>query len=197
MEIGAAHEAAERVASDLKKALQRAWDALSDPANGQGKGRAASTDGPWLAPALARYWTTAEATFWHMTSHPDEFSFPGNRFIRIALAAYEQATDHYAERGPRAARAVERARGGISPRGPATNHSPRRSPMPKHGPVPKEADKLTREVMRLIKHSPGDRSVLRHSLGKAPEEVAVSVHRIVVPLLPKDTSSEPSGPTTR
>ena len=42
-----------------------------------------------------------------------EFGFPGNRFIRIALAAYEEATGHYAERGPRAARAIEKARGGI------------------------------------------------------------------------------------
>jgi CRISPR system Cascade subunit CasA len=112
-EIGDAHQAAERVAGDLKKALQRAWSALSDPANGQGKGRTGGGDGPWLAPALARYWLAAEAAFWHMTDHPDEFGFPGNRFIRIALAAYEEATGHYAERGPRAARAIEKARGGI------------------------------------------------------------------------------------
>jgi hypothetical protein len=48
-----------------------------------------------------------------MTSNPDEFDFPNNRFIRIALSAYEQVTSHYAERGPRAARAIEKARGGI------------------------------------------------------------------------------------
>jgi len=112
-EIGTAREAAERVAGDLKKALQRAWSALSDPANGQGKGRTGGGDSPWLAPGLGRYWTGAEAAFWHMTSHPDEFDFPNNRFIRIALSAYEQATGHYAERGPRAARAIEKARGSI------------------------------------------------------------------------------------
>jgi CRISPR system Cascade subunit CasB len=58
--------------------------------------------------------------------------------------------------------------------------------MPRPTPVPKEADRLAREVIRLIRHSPGERSVLRHSLGKRPEEVAAGVHRIVVPLLPKD-----------
>jgi CRISPR system Cascade subunit CasB len=58
--------------------------------------------------------------------------------------------------------------------------------MPRQTPVPKEADSLAREITRLIKRSPGERSVLRHSLGKRPEEVAVGVHRIVVPLLPRD-----------
>jgi CRISPR system Cascade subunit CasA len=111
-EIGAAHQAAERVAGDLKKALQRGWNALSDPADGQGKGRTGG-DGPWLTPALGRYWSAAEAAFWHMTSNPEQFDFPSNRFIRIALAAYEEATDHHAERSPRAARAIEKARGGI------------------------------------------------------------------------------------
>jgi hypothetical protein len=48
-----------------------------------------------------------------MTGHPAEFAFPANRFIRIALAAYAEATDRYAERGPRVARAIETARGGI------------------------------------------------------------------------------------
>ncbi len=112
-EIGAAREAAERVESDLRKALQRAWAALSDPADGQGKGRAGGTDGPWLTPALSCYWAAAEAAFWHMTGHPDEFRFPANRFIRLALIAYDEVTGHYAERGPRVARALERARGGI------------------------------------------------------------------------------------
>jgi CRISPR system Cascade subunit CasB len=53
-------------------------------------------------------------------------------------------------------------------------------------PVPPEADRLAREVRRLVKRSPGDRSVLRHSLGQTPERVAVGVHRIIVPLLPAD-----------
>ncbi len=62
--------------------------------------------------------------------------------------------------------------------------------MPRQISVPKEADKLAREVTRLTKRSPADRSVLRHSLGKAPEDVALGVHRIVVPLLPKEATAE-------
>jgi CRISPR system Cascade subunit CasB len=58
--------------------------------------------------------------------------------------------------------------------------------VPKQIPVPKEADRLAREVTWLVKHNPGERAALGHSLGKRPEEAPVSVHRIVVPLLPKD-----------
>jgi CRISPR system Cascade subunit CasB len=58
--------------------------------------------------------------------------------------------------------------------------------MPKQTRVPKEADRLAREVLRITAQSPGDRSVLRHSLGRPPESVAMGVHRIVAPLLPKD-----------
>jgi CRISPR system Cascade subunit CasA len=113
-EIGTAHEAAERVAGDLKKALQRAWAALSDPQDGQGKGRGTTPDGPWLTPGLSRYWAAAEDAFWSMTRDPEKFSFPSNTFIRLAFAAYDEVTDQYARRGPRVARALERARGGIA-----------------------------------------------------------------------------------
>jgi CRISPR system Cascade subunit CasA len=113
-EIGAAHEAAERVAADLKMALQRAWSALSDPQDGQGKGQARVADGPWLSPALSRYWAAAEHAFWGMTEHPERFGFPNNTFIRLAFTAYDDVTDDYARRGPRVARALERARGGIA-----------------------------------------------------------------------------------
>lgn len=58
--------------------------------------------------------------------------------------------------------------------------------MPRQSIVPPEADRLAREITRLVSRSPGDRSVLRHSLGRNPEQVAVGVHRIVVPLLPAD-----------
>ncbi len=57
--------------------------------------------------------------------------------------------------------------------------------MPKPMPVPREADNLAREVTRLTMRSPGDRSVLRHSLGQAPRDVALGVHRIVAPLVPE------------
>jgi CRISPR system Cascade subunit CasA len=112
-EIGAAREAAERVASDLRRALRRAWNALSDPEENRARIRADASDGPWAAPALNLYWPRVEAAFWHMISHPDEFDFPSNRFIRIALSAYEEVTDQYARRAPRAARVLEKARGGI------------------------------------------------------------------------------------
>jgi CRISPR system Cascade subunit CasB len=57
-------------------------------------------------------------------------------------------------------------------------------------PVPREADRLARQITELVKRNPGDRSLLRHSLGRTPEEVAVGVHRIIVPLLPKDTAQD-------
>lgn len=60
--------------------------------------------------------------------------------------------------------------------------------MPESTRVPSQADALVRTVTRITAHSPGDRSVLRHSLGKAPAEVALGVHRIVVPFLPEDAS---------
>jgi CRISPR system Cascade subunit CasB len=41
------------------------------------------------------------------------------------------------------------------------------------------ADALVRDVKGLIKN-PADRAVLRHSLGRAPDEVALDVHRIVM-----------------
>jgi CRISPR system Cascade subunit CasA len=113
-EIAAARIAAEQVGSDLRKALQRAWAALSGPPDGQGKPRSGTADnGPWLAAGTARYWSAAETTFWHMIDHPGESEYPNNKFIRLALTAYEEATDHHANRGPRVARALEHARGGI------------------------------------------------------------------------------------
>ena len=104
--IGAAREAAERVGDDLRRALRQAWNALSGPEGA----KADAPEGPWTGPALSRYWSGAEAAFWHMTAHPAEFAFPANRFIRIAVAVFAEATDRYAERGPRAARAIETAR---------------------------------------------------------------------------------------
>jgi CRISPR system Cascade subunit CasB len=59
-------------------------------------------------------------------------------------------------------------------------------PMPRKISVPREADRLAREIMLLTAKSPGDRSVLRHSLGRPPEDVVMGVHRIVAPLLPRD-----------
>jgi CRISPR system Cascade subunit CasB len=56
--------------------------------------------------------------------------------------------------------------------------------MPESASVPAQADALAREVTRLARNSPADRSVLRHSLGKSPKDVALGVHRIVVPFVP-------------
>jgi CRISPR system Cascade subunit CasB len=61
--------------------------------------------------------------------------------------------------------------------------------MPESTRVPPGADALAREVTRLARHSPADRSVLRHSLGKSPKDVGLGVHRIVVPFVP-DRASE-------
>jgi CRISPR system Cascade subunit CasB len=56
--------------------------------------------------------------------------------------------------------------------------------MPDPSHIPQSADDLVREVTRIAAQNPADRSVLRHALGKPPEEVALGVHRIVVPFLP-------------
>jgi CRISPR system Cascade subunit CasA len=112
LEIGAAREAAERVGSDLRQALRRAWFALSDPEDGRGKMRQDSGDGPWLPQGMSRYWPQAETLFWRMVRERD-FDYPNNAFIRVALTAYNEMTDRHARRGPRVARALERARGGI------------------------------------------------------------------------------------
>lgn len=50
----------------------------------------------------------------------------------------------------------------------------------------KNAEELVREVRKLIAANPADRAALRHSLGHAPGDVALGVHRIVVPHLPKE-----------
>lgn len=60
--------------------------------------------------------------------------------------------------------------------------------MPEPTRVPPRADQLAREVGKLTANSTADRSVLRHSLGQVPKEVALGVHRIVVPLLPEPHS---------
>lgn len=112
-EIGEAREAAERVEADLRLALRRAWNALGSPQETRRQLRARDPDGPWVGPALGRYWTAAEAAFWRMLDHLEEFDFPHNRFIRLGLSAYEQVTDTYAGRSVRAARVLERSRGGL------------------------------------------------------------------------------------
>lgn len=50
--------------------------------------------------------------------------------------------------------------------------------------VPRSADALARHITRITVRNPGDRSALRHSLGKPPGAAALAVHRIVVPYLP-------------
>jgi CRISPR system Cascade subunit CasA len=96
----AAREAAERVGQDLQKALRRAWAAI-DPG-----------DGPWEARGMTRYWAGAEEQFWLMVDSRD-FGFPNNRFIQLAVSAFEHTTSPHQTRSPRVIRAVEKARGGI------------------------------------------------------------------------------------
>jgi CRISPR system Cascade subunit CasB len=56
--------------------------------------------------------------------------------------------------------------------------------VPDDDPIMKNADELVRAVRQLIAN-PADRATLRHSLGYAPDEVALDVHRIITPHLPK------------
>jgi CRISPR system Cascade subunit CasB len=60
--------------------------------------------------------------------------------------------------------------------------------MPEPTRVPPQADRMVRQISKLTASNPADRSVLRHSLGQAPKEVSLGVHRIVVPLLPENHS---------
>jgi CRISPR system Cascade subunit CasA len=96
----AAREAAERVGQNLQNALRRAWAAVD------------AGDGPWEARGMTGYWAGAEDRFWQMVGGRD-FGFPDNRFIRVAIRAFEDTTSQHQMRGPRVIRAVERARGGI------------------------------------------------------------------------------------
>lgn len=111
-DIRVTREAAERVGSDLRNALRRAWAAINDPGNSQGKARTDAGQCPWLAPVLARYWAAAEDAFWQMVTRR-EFTYPNNTFIQVALGAYDEVTGQHARRSPRVIRAVEKARGGI------------------------------------------------------------------------------------
>lgn len=98
--VKAAREAAERVGLNLRHALRRAWAAID---NG---------GGPWEPRGMTLYWASAEDRFWQMVRR-QEFGYPDNAFIRVAAAAYEGVTDQHAAGGPRVARAIEKARGGI------------------------------------------------------------------------------------
>ena len=97
----AAREAAERVGQNLQNALRRAWAAID------------AGDGPWEARGMTRYWAGAEDRFWEMVDN-DDYGSPDNRFIRVAIRAFEHTTSQHEMRGPRIIRAVEKARGGIS-----------------------------------------------------------------------------------
>jgi len=62
---------------------------------------------------MTRYWAGAEDRFWEMVDN-DDYGSPDNRFIRVAIRAFEHTTSQHEMRGPRIIRAVEKARGGIS-----------------------------------------------------------------------------------
>lgn len=98
--VKAAREAAERVGLNLRHALRRAWAVIG------------TGDGPWEPRGMTRYWAAAEDRFWQMVTQ-QEFGYPDNAFIRVAADAYEDVTGQHAASGPRVARAIEKARGGI------------------------------------------------------------------------------------
>jgi CRISPR system Cascade subunit CasA len=96
-DVKVAREAAERVGQNLQRALRQAWAAVS------------TGDGPWEPRGMTRYWAGAETVFWQMVDSRD-FSFPDNRFINEAVAAFDAVTSQHEMRGPRVIRAVEKAR---------------------------------------------------------------------------------------
>jgi CRISPR system Cascade subunit CasB len=51
--------------------------------------------------------------------------------------------------------------------------------------VPPSADKMVSDVSKITADNPGDRSVLRHSLGLHPRNVAPGVHRLLTRYVPE------------
>jgi len=98
-DVKVAREAAERVGLNLRHALKRAWAAID------------AGDGPWEQRGMTQYWAGAEDRFWRMLDQ--EFSYPDNAFIRVAVTVYEDVTSQHAARSARVTRAIEKARGGI------------------------------------------------------------------------------------
>jgi CRISPR system Cascade subunit CasA len=108
--ISAMRQAAEKLESQLQYALRQAWIAINDPSNGSGKPqRKDISEGPWPAEGSFRYWPRAERLFWERVRARD-FDGAAERFLRLALAVYDEVTDQAAVL-PRARRAVELKRG--------------------------------------------------------------------------------------
>lgn len=106
---------AEDAGQKLAWAAKRAWIAINDPSNGDGRvARRDLGEGPWAGRSAQRYWSAAERIFWRLVTDAD-FDAADIAFYRAATAAFDEVTDT-AQRQPRTARAVTRAREIIRPR---------------------------------------------------------------------------------
>ena len=193
--IKAAREAAERVGPE--------------PAAGAaaGVGRDRCRGRPVGARGMTRYWADAEERFWQMVAPAETSAIPDNGFIRIAVAAFEDVTGQHAAARPAGdPRHRESTRRDLRILGPRLKPSIRGPKVPDSDLIMKKAEELVREVRQLL-GSPADRAALRHSLGHAPEEAALAVHRIVSRTCPTGspmrrpnapfTPSPPTSPPSR
>nr|WP_225954664.1 type I-E CRISPR-associated protein Cse1/CasA [Kibdelosporangium phytohabitans] len=96
------HTAAEEVATEMRKALRKAYRSL-----GTGQPGRRDDDVPWLAPADTHYWPAAENLFWDCLRH-NSFDDPHRAYVRIAVDAVDVATRHISHQPP-VAREVARA----------------------------------------------------------------------------------------
>ncbi|QSB06525.1 type I-E CRISPR-associated protein Cse1/CasA [Natronoglycomyces albus] len=80
------HLAATQVGEQLRRTLRAAWVDLA------GKPK---KEAPWLAPAMAVYWSRAGEQFWRLIGTDEALPALPNAFIRIATAVFEQATGAY------------------------------------------------------------------------------------------------------
>ena len=170
--IKVAREAAERVGQDLRKALRRAWAAI-DPGPARGRAR-----------GMTRYWAGAEELFWPMV-RGQRLRLPGQpRSSGSRSRAFEDTTSPHDARPPGDPSHGESSRRDLRVVGPHRTEHLGRLQVPDDDLILKNAEELVREVRKLTRPIPADRSALRHSLGHAPEDAALAVHRIVTPHLP-------------
>lgn len=110
--MGQVRQAAETIAGRLRVALRDSWRQATGTGRGERQG-----DGPWVAPAVARYWPGAEREFWRRVNGRD-FDGVWSSYVRLALSVLDAVTDQQ-QHNLRFARAVDGARRIIA-RGPDT-----------------------------------------------------------------------------
>ncbi|MGW7466993.1 type I-E CRISPR-associated protein Cse1/CasA [Streptomyces xantholiticus] len=113
--ISRCHAFAEKVGERLDFAARIAWKIATDAGTDTSPKAKIKLDarkpGPWAPAALARYWPTAEKTFWQGTKPSRTRNRIDELFVNTALAALDQAIGQANRADIRVARARHRARG--------------------------------------------------------------------------------------